>query len=45
MGNDAVEINNLLLEAIRPFAAKLSTLGVLPKRDLSAVNFFASFYL
>nr|GMD66515.1 DEAD-box ATP-dependent RNA helicase FANCM isoform X1 [Ipomoea batatas] len=38
MGKDAVEINNLLLDVIRPFAARLSALGVLQNRDYLAFS-------
>lgn len=37
MGEDAVEINNKLLEAIRPFVAKLCSMGVLQDRDYRTV--------
>lgn len=42
MGKDAVEINGLLLDVIRPFAARLSTLGVLQNRDYQAVRILLS---
>nr|GMD72701.1 DEAD-box ATP-dependent RNA helicase FANCM isoform X1 [Ipomoea batatas] len=38
MGKDAVEINNLLSDVIRPFAARLSALGVLQNRDYLAFS-------
>ncbi|XP_077241417.1 DEAD/DEAH box RNA helicase family protein isoform X2 [Tasmannia lanceolata] len=38
MGKDATEINNLLLEAIQPFMAKLCAVGVLQKRDFGTLS-------
>ncbi|KAG6578303.1 DEAD-box ATP-dependent RNA helicase FANCM, partial [Cucurbita argyrosperma subsp. sororia] len=38
MGEDAVEINNKLLEAIRPFVAKLCSMGVLQDRDYRTLS-------
>ncbi|XP_074273332.1 DEAD-box ATP-dependent RNA helicase FANCM isoform X2 [Silene latifolia] len=38
MGKDATEINNLLLEAIRPIATRLGTMGVLPNRDYQTLS-------
>ncbi|CDP18879.1 unnamed protein product [Coffea canephora] len=48
MGNDAVEINNLILEVIRPYVARLSAIGVLKNRDCQTlarllILFFFSF--
>lgn len=40
MSNDAVKINNLLLEAIQPFVSRLCGFGVLQHRDLSTVRHF-----
>lgn len=40
MGQDAVEINKLLLEVIRPLVAKLGTIGVLQSRDFQTVSAF-----
>lgn len=37
MGDEAVEINNLLLEVVRPFVARLCGFGVLQKRDFQTV--------
>lgn len=37
MGEDAVEINNKLLEVIRPFVAKLCSMGMLQNRDYRTV--------
>lgn len=37
MGEDAVEINNKLLEVIRPFVAKLRSIGILQNRDYRTV--------
>nr|CAN79194.1 hypothetical protein VITISV_000236 [Vitis vinifera] len=34
MGQDAIEINNVLLEVIRPFVIRLCAVGVLQNRDL-----------
>lgn len=39
MGQDAEEINNKLLEVIRPIVARLSAAGVLPNRDYRTVCF------
>ena len=41
---NAVAINNLFLDVIRPFASRLCSLGVLWCRDFSAVCFLC-FYL
>ncbi|XP_049937109.1 uncharacterized protein LOC116266800 isoform X3 [Nymphaea colorata] len=38
MSNDAVRINNLLLEAIQPLVSRLCALGVLQHRDLSTFS-------
>lgn len=38
MGQDAVEINKLLLEVIRPLVAKLGTIGVLQSRDFQTLS-------
>ncbi|KAI3736079.1 hypothetical protein L6452_15611 [Arctium lappa] len=38
MGKDAVEANSLLMDVIRPLAARLSSMGVLPKRDIQALS-------
>ncbi|KAK9270011.1 hypothetical protein L1049_025584 [Liquidambar formosana] len=38
MGQDAVEVNNLLLEVIRPFAARLCAVGVLQNRDFQTLS-------
>ncbi|XP_042481041.1 DEAD-box ATP-dependent RNA helicase FANCM isoform X2 [Macadamia integrifolia] len=38
MGKDATEINNLLLEVIRPFVARLCAIGVLPSRDFQTLS-------
>ncbi|XP_027150235.1 DEAD-box ATP-dependent RNA helicase FANCM [Coffea eugenioides] len=38
MGNDAVEINNLILEVIRPYVARLSAIGVLKNRDCQTLS-------
>ncbi|KAF7836457.1 DEAD-box ATP-dependent RNA helicase FANCM isoform X1 [Senna tora] len=38
MGQDAEEINNTLLEVIRPIVARLSTIGVLPNRDYRTLS-------
>ncbi|XP_022939321.1 DEAD-box ATP-dependent RNA helicase FANCM isoform X3 [Cucurbita moschata] len=38
MGEDAFEINNKLLEAIRPFVAKLCSMGVLQDRDYRTLS-------
>lgn len=43
MGKDATETNNLILEVIRPYAARLSAFGVFPHRDFQTVC-FSSFY-
>ncbi|XP_073275949.1 DEAD-box ATP-dependent RNA helicase FANCM isoform X2 [Primulina huaijiensis] len=40
MGDEAVEISNLLLEVIRPFAARLCALGVLQKIDVQMLSPF-----
>jgi len=37
MGKPAVEIHNLLLEVIRPIAARLSSMALLPHRDFQTV--------
>lgn len=37
MGPEADEINDLLLEAVRPLISRLSKFGVLQKRDFSTV--------
>ena len=37
MGQDAIEINNVLLEVIRPFVIRLCAVGVLQNRDLQTV--------
>lgn len=39
MGNDAVEVNNLILEVIRPYVARLCAIGVLQNRDFQTVCF------
>ncbi|CAN6454437.1 unnamed protein product [Victoria cruziana] len=39
MSNDAVKINNLLLEAIQPFVSRLCGFGVLQHRDLSTEKY------
>ncbi|CAL5333513.1 unnamed protein product [Camellia sinensis] len=38
MGQDAVEINNMLLEVIRPFVARLCSIGVLQSRDFQTLS-------
>ncbi|XP_038884537.1 DEAD-box ATP-dependent RNA helicase FANCM isoform X3 [Benincasa hispida] len=38
MGEDADEINNKLLEAMRPFVAKLCSIGILPNRDYRTLS-------
>lgn len=38
MGEDAVEINNELLEVIRPFVAKLCSIGILQNRDYRTLS-------
>lgn len=38
MGQDAIEINNVLLEVIRPFVIRLCAVGVLQNRDLQTVH-------
>ncbi|KAI3464359.1 hypothetical protein Pfo_021022 [Paulownia fortunei] len=38
MGDEAVEINNLLLEVVRPFVARLCAFGVLQKRDFQTLS-------
>lgn len=38
MGDEAVEIDNLLLEVVRPFVARLSKFGLLQKRDFQTVR-------
>ncbi|CAH9109218.1 unnamed protein product [Cuscuta europaea] len=38
MGQDADEINNLLSDVIRPFAGRLSVLGLLQNRDFQRFN-------
>lgn len=37
MGEDAVEIDNKLLEVMRPFVAKLRSIGILQNRDYRTV--------
>lgn len=37
MGDDAIAINNLLLEVIRPYVARLCAIGVLHNRDSATV--------
>lgn len=44
MGDEAVEISNLLLEVVRPFVARLCALGVLQKIDVQMVC-FVPYYL
>ncbi|KAJ4964035.1 hypothetical protein NE237_023974 [Protea cynaroides] len=38
MGKDAIEINNLLLEVIRPFVSRLCAIGVLHNRDFQTLS-------
>ncbi|KAL6318094.1 hypothetical protein AAG906_035239 [Vitis piasezkii] len=38
MGQDAIEINNVLLEVIRPFVIRLCAVGVLQNRDLQTLS-------
>ncbi|KAK3036008.1 hypothetical protein RJ639_031181 [Escallonia herrerae] len=38
LGPDAVEINNLLLQVIHPFVARLCAVGVLQKRDFQTLS-------
>ncbi|KAL0437937.1 UNVERIFIED_CONTAM: DEAD-box ATP-dependent RNA helicase FANCM [Sesamum latifolium] len=38
MGDEAVQINNLLLEVVRPFVARLCAFGVLQKRDFQTLS-------
>ncbi|XP_011096497.1 uncharacterized protein LOC105175667 [Sesamum indicum] len=38
MGVEAVEINNLLLEVVRPFVGRLCAFGVLQKRDFQTLS-------
>ncbi|KAK9162160.1 hypothetical protein Syun_003062 [Stephania yunnanensis] len=38
MGKDAVEINNLLLEVIKPFVSRLCAFGVLHNRDFQTLS-------
>ncbi|KAL3503905.1 hypothetical protein ACH5RR_033746 [Cinchona calisaya] len=38
MGNDAVEVNNLILEVIRPYMAQLFALGVIQNRDFQTLS-------
>ncbi|GFP81410.1 fanconi anemia group m protein homolog [Phtheirospermum japonicum] len=38
MGDAAFEVNNLLLEVVHPFVARLSSLGVLQKRDFQTYS-------
>ncbi|XP_073148428.1 DEAD-box ATP-dependent RNA helicase FANCM isoform X2 [Henckelia pumila] len=40
MGDEAVEISNLLLEVVRPFVARLCALGVLQKIDVQMLSPF-----
>ncbi|KAL0351339.1 UNVERIFIED_CONTAM: DEAD-box ATP-dependent RNA helicase FANCM [Sesamum calycinum] len=37
-GDEAVEINNLLLEVVRPFVGRLCAFGVLQKRDFQTLS-------
>lgn len=39
MGEEAIQINNLLLNVIRTYAARLNAMGVLLNRDYQAVRF------
>ena len=45
MGQDAVEINNKLLEVIRPYVNRLTEKGVLPNRDYKTVWSMCSAFL
>ncbi|KVH88388.1 DNA/RNA helicase, DEAD/DEAH box type, N-terminal [Cynara cardunculus var. scolymus] len=38
MGKDALEANSLLMDVIRPSVARLSAMGVLPKRDIQTLS-------
>ncbi|KAL9229067.1 hypothetical protein vseg_004583 [Gypsophila vaccaria] len=38
MGKDAIEINNLFVEAIRPIATRLSAMGLLQNRDFQTLS-------
>ncbi|KAH0988951.1 hypothetical protein GBA52_000434 [Prunus armeniaca] len=38
MGQEAVEIDNKLVEAMRPFATRLCAIGVLPTRDVQTLS-------
>lgn len=44
MAEVAVEINNRLLEVIRPLFARLCALGVLQNRDMQTVRFLLFFF-
>lgn len=37
-GKDAVEVNDMLLEVIRPYAARLTAIGVLQNRDFKTLS-------
>ncbi|XP_057793601.1 DEAD-box ATP-dependent RNA helicase FANCM isoform X2 [Salvia miltiorrhiza] len=38
MGDEAIEVDSLLLEVGRPFHARLCTFGLLPKRDIQTLS-------
>ncbi|KAL8172565.1 hypothetical protein V2J09_024369 [Rumex salicifolius] len=38
LGQDAVDVSNLLLDVIRPMAARLFSMGVLPNRDFQMLS-------
>jgi len=42
MGPEAVEINNMFMEVIRPIVARLTKIGVIQNRDYRTVRFSAS---
>lgn len=45
MGKEAVEINDLFLEVVRPFVNRLGVLGVLQKRDFQTVCSYVTLLL
>lgn len=44
LGQDVIEINNRLLEVIRPYVTRLYSFGLIHNRDYQTVRFHLFFY-
>jgi len=45
MGPEAVEINNMFMEVIRPIVARLTNIGVIQNRDYRTVRLSAFYFV